>query len=191
MNMVTKIESAVENAALVTPCKYAIVRYTDGEQWGAVYSLDEVYRYVLWIVWDITLPLWMFSLLNPSTATEFKLDPTLTRCRTRAERGGAGGMLITNAGAVRETKSNLAVKHADPIGIHNELWLRMCVPLCDRHIVGCGPLAKKFGGDRLYTRVFQQAGVPLLALKVTADGSPGHPLYVGYDVEPFPYEFPR
>lgn len=99
-------------------------------------------------------------------------------------------MLITNAGAVRETDSAKAVKHIDPIGRDNEFWLRLCVPACDRHIVGCGPLAKKFGGDKLYNRVFKAAGLPLFALKVTADGSPGHPLYVGYDVEPFPYTFP-
>jgi hypothetical protein len=190
MSRVTKLESVVESAALVTPFKFVIVNELDGEQAGAVYSLDETHRYVLWRIWDITKPLWMWAMLNPSTATHFILDPTLTRCRIRAERAGAGGMIVGNAGAVRETDSSKAVRHADPIGEHNEFWLRLCIPLADKHIVGCGPLAKKFGGDKLFTRVFADAGVPLFALKRTADGSPGHPLYVGYDVEPFPYKFP-
>ena len=49
------------------------------------------YRYSLTRVWDESLPLVTFFLLNPSTADEVELDPTLRRCVGFARREQFGG----------------------------------------------------------------------------------------------------
>ena len=52
------------------------------------------YRYTLTRVWDPTLPMITFVLLNPSTDDAVQLDPTLRRCIGFAKREGCGGMAI-------------------------------------------------------------------------------------------------
>jgi hypothetical protein len=146
-----------------------------------------MYRYALWRIWDPNLPLWMMALLNPSTATEEEDDPTITRCCVRARRAGAGGLVVVNSGAIRETDSAKACVALDPIGPHNETWVNALIPTCSMHIAGWGPKAAVFGGDRLMRRLFNRAGVKLYALKVNQDGSPRHPLYVSYSAQPAPF----
>jgi hypothetical protein len=170
-----------------------IIRSTvrkDGLRTGAVFSLDELYRYVLWWVWDSRLPVWLYALLNSSTATQVKLDPTLTRQVERTRRGGGGGIVVVNSGAIRETDSKKAVKYSDPIGPHNRDWVKLVARQCDMCIAGYGPMASKFGGDKLFADIFKEMGVTLHRLELTNSGIPRHPLYTSYDVQPVPFELP-
>jgi hypothetical protein len=129
----------------------------------------------------------MMALLNPSTATEEVDDPTITRCIVRAQRGGAGGLVVVNAGAIRETNAAKACSAPNPIGPDNAAWVRALIPSCQLHIAGWGPKAALFGGDELLKRLFFEARITLNALAVNKDGSPRHPLYVSYDAVPTPW----
>ncbi len=153
----------------------------DNMECGCVLSPCEKYRYALWRIWDQTKPFWMFVLLNPSKATESETDPTVTRQIERARRQGAGGIVITNTGAIRETDSDKAIRDADPIGPDNTYWVHSLIGMCQTHIGGWGPKAARFGGDTIVKEIFVQAGVPLMALRINKDGSPQHPLYLPYD----------
>jgi len=166
-------------------CVTRIRQCLDGSIAGCVLSNCGVYRYALWRIWDPTKPRWMMALLNPSTATEEVSDPTITRCVVRSQRGGAGGLIVVNAGAIRETDSEKACRAADPIGPFNRDWIRALMPTCALHIAGWGPKASRFGGPEQIRAMFREAGVPLHALKLNNDGSPRHPLYVSYDDQPF------
>jgi hypothetical protein len=165
-------------------CNIRIRQTLDGAVSGCVLSECGLYRYALWRIWEPGKPLWMMALLNPSTATEEVEDPTVTRCCVRARRGGAGGLVVVNSGAIRETDSDKACAVAHPIGPHNEAWVRALIPTCSLHIAGWGPKAALFGGDELLRRLFDEAGVTLHALKINLDGSPRHPLYVSYAAQP-------
>lgn len=58
---------------------------------GAVFSKCERYRYLLWRQWrelGARAGTVVFAMLNPSTATELVLDPTLTRCHGFTRRLG-------------------------------------------------------------------------------------------------------
>lgn len=186
-----QFEEAIFDAGIPGIIRSTVRR--DGTRTGAVYSLEQrrdghpVYRYVLWWVWGSSLPVWLYALLNPSTATHIKLDPTLTRCAERARRNGAGGICIVNSGGIRETDSKVAVRHADPIGPHNHLWIKLVSVLCDMHIVGYGPMAKRFGGDVLLQDIFLDQGIALHRLELSKAGIPKHPLYTSYDVKPVPF----
>jgi hypothetical protein len=168
-------------------CVTRIRHNLDGSLAGCVLSTCGKYRYALWRIWDPSKPLWMMALLNPSTATEEQDDPTIIRCRTRAHRSGAGGLVVVNCGAIRETDPNKACTATDPIGPHNQAWVRALIPTCAMHIAGWGPNAARFGGDKLIRETFGESGTPLLALQINRDGSPRHPLYIGYGVTPVAY----
>lgn len=158
----------------------------DGSTAGCVLSACGRYRYALWRILDRSKPFWLMALLNPSTATEEQNDPTISRCITRASRADAGGLVVVNTGAIRETNPDQACRAADPIGPHNEAWVRALIPACDMHIAGWGPNAARFGGDRQMLEIFREAQVQLHALKLNRDGSPRHPLYVPYSAQPIP-----
>jgi hypothetical protein len=168
-------------------CVTRISLKLDGAVHGCVLSGCGLYRYALWRLWEPARPLWMMALLNPSTATEEEDDATITRCCVRARRGGAGGLVVVNAGAIRETDSDEACAAPDPIGPDNAAWVRALIPTCSLHIAGWGPKAARFGGDALMLDIFKESGVRLMALIRNRDGSPRHPLYIGYDVTPMPW----
>lgn len=165
-------------------CVTRIRTHLDGAIAGCTLSRCGTYRYALWRIWDVSRPLWMMVLLNPSKATEEEDDPTITRCTRRAQKGGAGGLVVVNAGAIRETDSSKACASPDPIGPHNEAWVRSLIPTCSLHIAGWGPKAALFGGGDRILHIFRTLDVPLYALSFNKDGSPSHPLYLSYDLQP-------
>jgi hypothetical protein len=83
---------------------------------SADFSECRRYRYTLKIVWDDALPLCQVIGLNPSTADEFKDDPTLRRVKGFAKAWGHGGIVMTNLFAWRDTKPAAMKKAALPIG---------------------------------------------------------------------------
>lgn len=120
--------------------------------------------------------------MNPSTADEIKNDPTIERQCRRAKRLGFGGVTILNCGAIRETDSRKAWKDIDPIGPRN-LDIISAEMSDDRRmfVAGWGTPARKFGADKAILELFRTRGYPLYCLGTNLDGSPKHPLYVGYD----------
>jgi uncharacterized protein DUF1643 len=70
---------------------------------SATADVRGAYRYSLTRVWDEALPTITFVLLNPSTADDQQLDPTLRRCVSFAKREGYGGMITLNLYAFRAT----------------------------------------------------------------------------------------
>ena len=149
----------------------------------AIHSLCRSYRYALARVWDPAAPVWLYAMLNPSKADVTRGDPTIDRQVTRARNHGAGAALIVNAAALCETNRRTMLRHPDPIGPDNDLWITRLAPLASTIILAHGPDARRFGGDHLLARAL--AGRPLHALVLTRDGSPGHPLYVPLSVGPF------
>jgi hypothetical protein len=128
------------------------------------------YRYTLTRVWDAALPVITFVLLNPSTADEVQLDPTLRRCVGFAKREGFGGMLILNLYAFRTKDPKVMMAAPDPIGPDND---RILANVTGTVVAGWGTNADP-------ARVAQAVALlpPLQALGVTKTGHPQHPLYV-------------
>jgi hypothetical protein len=156
---------------------------------GAEFSDCKKYRYKLWRVWDKELPLAYFILMNPSTADEVSNDPTIERQCRRAKQLGFGGVVILNCGAIRETDAKKAWNDPDPIGPANRDVIAREIkdnPTAV-FIAGWGVPAKKFGADAHILDLFRNSQSTLYCLGVNADGSPKHPLYVGYDVKPCVY----
>lgn len=87
---------------------------------GATFSDCRTYRYRLHRIWDAGKPPCAFIMLNPSTATEAVLDPTVRRCVGYAMAWGYGGLIVGNVFALRSTDPRALYAAADPIGPAND-----------------------------------------------------------------------
>lgn len=128
------------------------------------------YRYSLTRAWDPALPTITFVLLNPSTADEAQLDPTLRRCVGFAKREGYGGMVILNLYAFRTKSPKLMLAATDPVGPDND---RVLAAASGTVVAGWGTNADPARVTKALTLLPR-----LHALAVTKDGHPQHPLYV-------------
>jgi len=128
-----------------------------------------------------------FILLNPSTADEVQDDPTIRRCIAYAKRWGYGGLILGNAFALRSTDPRGLYSHADPNGPGNDQALAEIAKEADRVVCGWGTHGALMGRGAAVLDIIRQAGAEPLALKLTAAGYPGHPLYLRQDLQPFPF----
>lgn len=152
---------------------------------GAVFSPCDRYRYRLWRVWDERKPKVCFVMLNPSTATHEVLDPTVSRCKKRAEMLGYGGLEVVNIFALRSTDPKALYEVDDPVGPDNfgaivDAVKQCAVAICAWGTHGgflcIGPVIKARMQDFFPEKTHY--------LKLNADGSPAHPLYLPYSLQP-------
>lgn len=145
---------------------------------GATFSACRRWRYLLWRRWDEEKPIANFLMLNPSTADENLLDPSCSRARDFAERWGYGALIVTNLFAWRATDPEAMKASSEPVGrSNNQAILRSAR---QSGVVVCAWGNNGSHLDRAATVVanLRGAGVPLHALKITAEGQPSHPLYL-------------
>ena len=145
---------------------------------GAIFSSCKRWRYLLWRRWDDAKPVANFLMLNPSTADEYKLDPTCARARDFAARWGYGALVVTNVFAWRATDPADMKAVADPVGPGNDRAIVRAAK--ESAIVVCawgnhGAHSERSARVRALLRA---AAVPLHALKLNAGGEPAHPLYL-------------
>lgn len=165
---------------------------------GARFSVDRLHRYRLWRRWDDNLPHATFLMMNPSTADEVKNDPTVARCQQRANNWlvsgwlNVGGVEVVNVFAWRETDSKLLpvrIKEGvDIIGPDNDAAI---IEACKgAAIVVCawgGPGHFLLNRGPAVLKLLRLHGIKPYAFKINADGSPKHPLYIGYADIPSPW----
>lgn len=155
-------------------------RFNLTRRWDNTPSLlrdpDAPARYVLWIM------------LNPSTADEQVLDPTLTRCREYSRAWGYEGMIVRNIFAFRtpDPKVMLAAQK-DGVDItggkRNDEWLADRTDVA-KVMVGWGSFSLAGQRARDLSGIL---GSDLECLGVNRDGSPKHPLYLRKSAEPVPF----
>lgn len=152
---------------------------------GAIFSPCERYRYRLWRVWDTSKPKACFVMLNPSVADENILDPTVSRCKKRAEALGYGGLEVVNIFALRSTDPKALYKVNDPIGPQNiraimdaakDSAIAICAWGGHGELGNIGSIIKQ-----ALTQIFP---TKTHYLKLNSDGSPTHPLYLPYSLQP-------
>jgi hypothetical protein len=155
----------------------------------AEFSPCRTYRNCLRIVWNKDLPVAAFVGLNPSTADEFRDDPTIRRERGFAVAWGCGGLLKLNIFAFRSTDPKVMLNHPEPIGPVNSIQY-MNAKLADIK----GPKIAAWGkhgahrgrGDEVLRMV-----PGLQYLRLNGDGSPAHPLYLPASLVPKFFEVCR
>ena len=142
------------------------------------FSPDRRHRYSLIHSWNPLfgdkLILWIG--LNPSTADEAKLDPTLTRIADFSKRAGFDGFWMANLFALRTPYPEEMMRADDPVGPENDAWLLRAAERCERIVAAWGVAGVYEARADAVLRLL--AGRELHCLGVTQEGHPRHPLYV-------------
>lgn len=155
---------------------------------GAAFNADRSRRYLLWRVWDPSLPYLCVCGLNPSTADEKRLDATCTRCAYRARVMGFGGYVMVNLEAHVSTDPRNLADHMQRYGDYvNDLAIREAALGAGMTIVAWGAHTGTRTRAREVVGILRRAGVELHCLGTTADGSPRHPSRLAYSIQPEPY----
>lgn len=118
--------------------------------------------------------------LNPSTATEFKDDPTVRRCKNFAKEWGFDGMYMLNAYGFRATDPKDMKASMDPNGPGNDKALAYRSSQVGLVIAAWGvhcPVEREQEICRLIGRTIHCLGR-------TKEGRPRHPLYLRSDCKP-------
>jgi len=165
----------------------------------AIFSECENYRY--WLerpvqTGDGNQTPCVFVMLNPSTADAEKLDPTCTRCFNYAAGWNCGRLVVVNCFAWRSTDPKGLLQAAAPIGVETDKYIDMAA----RYAFGSGGIVVcAWGGHATLNNRAQYVyailcdaasdtpGAKLTALKVNADGSPSHPLYLKASLKPLKF----
>ncbi len=147
----------------------------------ALYSPCESYRYLLTRLWDPDAARLLFVMLNPSTASELRNDPTVARCEARARALGHGAVRVANLFAFRATDPRDLRAAASPEGAENDRLLAESALWADQVICAWGNHGTHLGRAAMAEALLRQSGKPLLHLGLTTAGQPRHPLYVRKD----------
>jgi hypothetical protein len=146
---------------------------------SAVLSDCGKYRYVLTRRVGVGQGTATFILLNPSMADATTDDPTVRRCAGFSRLWGCGRLAVLNLFAVRATDPRRMTVASDPIGPENKAWIEKT--LTER---GDGPVVCGWGvhgahmeQDLTVLGWLDDLEVVPVALGVTKDGHPKHPLY--------------
>lgn len=156
--------------AQFSPCK--LFRYTLEREFLDV----EGSRRIAWLM------------LNPSTATGEKNDPTVNRTCIWSHAWGFRYSTVINMYAFRSPRPADLWKADDPIGPLNDETIRWVVSKAELVICAWGVHAKRGGRAKQVIDDLLDRGTPpskLKALVLTKDGIPGHPLYLEKDPKPF------
>lgn len=149
------------------------------------------YRYTLSRVWDVELARLLFVMLNPSKADHTIDDPTASKTMGFARRLGYGGIEIVNLYAYRAT--NPADMWAAPmsrVGPENDMHIRRAAGEHSRAICAWGANARKDPARVAEVlELLDAQNCRPMALRLLADGTPEHPLYLPGTCEPFDLVF--
>lgn len=149
------------------------------------------YRYQLSRIWGYGSVV-AFILMNPSTADPMIDDPTVAKCGRFARKWGFQGLLIGNTFAYRATDQMRLLEVQDPIGPENDEHIMSIARSADLVVFGYGKprhKALRARGPQV-ARNLLAAGITPHVLRLSADRTPHHPLYLPEDEqsEPQPWE---
>jgi hypothetical protein len=156
-----------------------------GNDMGAVFSPCGKYRYRLWRRWDERLPMLAFLMLNPSVAGAVHNDQTVSRCIKRAQLGGFGAVEVVNLFALVSTDP-LALYNpdVDPVGPENDAAIAQVARAAARLVCAWSNHGRHLSREEHVLSLLNRIGVTPHVLMLNKDGTPRHPLYVSYQVQP-------
>lgn len=157
---------------------------------GAAFSRCRQWRYLLWRCWDPAKPAANFLMLNPSTADEFRLDPSCTRARNFAERWGYGALIVTNLFGWRATDPAEMKAARDPVGRGNDAAILRAAREAALVVCAWGNHGAHRERASMVLSLLRSHGVKLHFLRRNGNGIPAHPLYLPRTLKPLPWNDP-
>ena len=130
------------------------------------------------------MPVANFLMLNPSTADEWKLDPSCTRARLYAERWGYGALIVTNVFGWRATDPEEMKAVRDPVGRGNDRAILRAARESAIVVCAWGNHGAHRGRSDAVRELLQKAQIEARVLRMNAGGEPAHPLYLPARLKP-------
>lgn len=156
----------------------------------AVISECGRFRYSLSRVWNRDLPQGVFVMLNPSTADASEDDQTIRKCIGFGQRLGMGGFEVVNLYAYRATDPKDLRSAGFLVGPDNDRYITNAVRRATGPVIcAWGAHARGLARPHQVQKLLQSAGLQQAhALVLLKDGTPGHPVLLGYvdQLTPFP-----
>ena len=150
----------------------------------APFDENRDYRYRLSRVWDDRLPRVVWCMLNPSTASAFRSDPTINRVISFSRSWGFGAAEVVNLFALRSPSPTKLLWARDPVGPDNDGAVAEAVATGHFVVVAWGnhgsfvnPLTGTPRSDEIRA-LLNQCDVEVHCLRLTKKLQPEHPLYV-------------
>ena len=138
-----------------------------------------------------------FVMLNPSTADEYREDPTVRRCWNFAKDWGYGSLYVLNLFTYRSTDPKKLMERwkndeplvgsGDSLGTAEEQMIR-CASASNLVVCAWGAIQPAFHLRALEVIETLKPVCELHALRFTKDGHPCHPLYLPGHLKPVLFE---
>lgn len=171
------LDGCVEN---LPPCEVA-----GDDRAFAYYGDDRRFRFALGRIWKPHHSPLVVCMLNPSTADERIVDPTVRKCLHYAQRDGFGGLIVVNLFAIRATDPReLAARMFDTKeridDPRNDVVVQQALSIGSPYAAWGAP-KWRFAYDR--AREVIAMAKSWRCFGVTNDGHPRHPLYLPNDAQ--------
>ncbi len=154
----------------------------------AVFSECQQYRYQLREIWDISKPLVLWLLMNPSVACTAYSDPTLRKTGKFARAWGLGGQLVGNVHAYRATDKDKLLDVADPVGPGNDQAILEMAAQAKTVVLAYGQPPKALRQRGREVEALLSHHPELCHLRLSMDGTPVHPLYLPETLRPIAHK---
>src|SRR5262249_9470711 len=156
---------------------------------SAILSPCGKYRYLLTREMGPEEKVATFIMLNPSTADATTDDQTIRKCIGLAKKWRCGKLDVVNLFALRSTDPKALRQADDPIGPENMRWIACALKISKGPIVcAWGTHGAYLDQDLAVLELLDHWKISRLALGVTKDGHPRHPLYVPYAAPLLPFK---
>jgi hypothetical protein len=179
-----------------------VARANDATGWTATYSPCERFRYLLYrplLAGTRALGRILWVMLNPSTATEWRNDPTIAKCMAYSTAWGYSDIEIANAFGLRSSDPDDLVAElkagGNPIGVDNDRYIIEAGQRADVIVYACGvpPFGKRSPAElrdrpRIVYELLRRYKRAIHAMAITKNGNPSHPLYLTLSLTPIPFE---
>lgn len=153
----------------------------------ALFDCERRYRYALGRHWNWSLPVFVWTMLNPSKAGAYEDDPTIRKVIGFTGRNGGGGIVVINLASYIATDPKELARVIDPVGLHTRTAHAVLLGLPDAlRVVAWGSGATRHEG-RLWASQRLPRAPGCLCLGKTRGGEPRHPGRIGYDTPLVPY----
>lgn len=125
--------------------------------------------------------------LNPSTADENQLDPTLRRIRGFSQLWGYDGFIMLNLFAWRDTDPKKMKQVPDPVGPENDRYILQTANSVDLLITAWGTHGTHLDREQHVLNLLKPATAKIAHIGLTKNKHPRHPLYAPGDHPPIPW----
>jgi hypothetical protein len=143
---------------------------------SAIFSKDHKYRYVLTRKWSKE-GICLFIMLNPSTADEYKLDPTVNRAYKIAKRYKLGELVVLNVFAIKGTDPSIIKFCSEPVGEYNDYYIKYYLKKSKMTVLAWGNNGKFNDRATAVKKLIINSKIDPFCIDINNSGEPKHPLY--------------